>query len=109
MEYANLDICNTHRSTCLFNDFSILQPMKLKKHIKTLLLLVTSLVSKTLFAQGCAMCKAVAETSIAGGNSQGAGLNAGILYIMVFPYILIGVGFFFWYRHRKQMQSEQES
>jgi preprotein translocase subunit YajC len=55
------------------------------------------------------MCKAVAETSIAGGNSQGAGLNAGILYIMVFPYILIGVCFFFWYRHRKQMQSEQES
>ena len=55
------------------------------------------------------MCKAVAETSVAGGNAQGSGLNAGILYIMVFPYILIVVGFYFWKRHRKKLQKEQES
>jgi len=55
------------------------------------------------------MCKAVAETSVAGGNTQGSGLNAGILYIMVFPYILIAVGFFFWFRHRKQLQKELDS
>jgi len=77
---------------------------------KALLLLVSFvLFTNNLFAQGCSMCKAVAETSVAGGNSQGSGLNAGILYIMVFPYILIGVGFYFWQRHRKQLQKEQES
>jgi len=77
---------------------------------KATILLVTLLLFATkLFAQGCSMCKAVAETSVAGGNTQGSGLNAGILYIMVFPYILIGVGFFFWFRHRKQLQKEQDS
>ena len=73
------------------------------------LLLLATLFTSELFAQGCSMCKAVAETSVAGGNTQGSGLNAGILYIMVFPYILIGVGFFFWFRHRKQLQKEQDS
>jgi hypothetical protein len=82
--------------------------MRNKVAILTLLLL-TSLLSNDLFAQGCSMCRAVAETSVAGGNTQGSGLNAGILYIMVFPYILIGVGFFFWFRHRKQLQKEQDS
>lgn len=74
-----------------------------------LLLLFFPLFNVDLSAQGCSMCKAVAETSVAGGNTQGAGLNAGILYIMVFPYILIGVGFYFWYRHRKKLQEEQKS
>ena len=55
------------------------------------------------------MCKAVAETSVAGGNTQGSGLNAGILYIMIFPYILIGVGVFLWFRRRMQLQKEQDS
>jgi hypothetical protein len=39
----------------------------------------------------CAMCRAVVE----GGNpSEAKGLNSGILYLMVFPYILIGTLFF---------------
>lgn len=74
-----------------------------------LFFLLSTLFSNELIAQGCSMCKAVAETSVAGGNNQGAGLNAGILYIMVFPYILIGVGFYFWYRHRKKLQQELDS
>tara|TARA_B110000438_G_C15692809_1_gene597545 strand:- start:408 stop:656 length:249 start_codon:yes stop_codon:yes gene_type:complete len=82
--------------------------MRTKFTFLSLLLLATLFTSK-LFAQGCSMCKAVAETSLAGGNTQGSGLNAGILYIMIFPYILIGVGFFFWFRHRKQLQKEQDS
>ena len=77
--------------------------------LTSLLVAILSLFTIDLVAQGCSMCKAVAETSVAGGNTQGAGLNAGILYIMVFPYILIGVGFYFWYRHRKKLQEEQKS
>ena len=75
----------------------------------TILFVTFILFASNLFAQGCSMCKAVAETSVAGGNSQGSGLNAGILYIMVFPYILIGVGFYFWHRHKKALEKEQES
>ena len=40
------------------------------------------------FAQ-CSMCRAVAESSKNGGSSIANGLNTGILYLMIFPYILI--------------------
>ncbi|MHB1148667.1 MAG: hypothetical protein ACYC01_13875 [Lutibacter sp.] len=39
----------------------------------------------------CAMCKAVVES---GNPSEAEGLNSGILYLMIFPYILIGTLFF---------------
>ncbi|TDQ28464.1 hypothetical protein [Tenacibaculum caenipelagi] len=50
----------------------------------------------------CAMCKAVVE----GGNETIAeGVNNGITYLMVFPYILVGVLFYFIYRHKKKTNS----
>lgn len=45
-----------------------------------------------LFAQGCAMCKAVAQggNGVFGGEqSIGKGLNRGILYLMAVPYALL--------------------
>lgn len=43
-----------------------------------------------LFSQ-CAMCKAVAEDEV---EEEGAsGINAGILYIMVIPYIILFIIF----------------
>ena len=55
-------------------------------------------IEKTSFSQ-CAMCKAVVE----GGNETMAeGVNNGITYLMVFPYILVGVLFYFIYRHKKK-------
>ena len=38
----------------------------------------------------CVMCKAVVEDSAAEG-AVGRGINQGILYIMVVPYILLGI------------------
>lgn len=40
----------------------------------------------------CAMCRAVVES---GDVSQAEGLNSGILYLMVFPYLLVGALVFF--------------
>ena len=40
------------------------------------------------FAQ-CSMCRAVAESSQNGGSSIANGLNTGILYLMLFPYLLL--------------------
>ena len=44
---------------------------------------------KSSYAQ-CAMCKAVVES---GDESMAEGVNNGISYLMVFPYLLIGVYF----------------
>ena len=40
----------------------------------------------------CAMCRVVAESSQDAGESIANGLNTGILYLMIFPYILIMFG-----------------
>ena len=37
----------------------------------------------------CSMCRAVAESSHNGGSSIANGLNTGILYLMLFPYMLL--------------------
>ncbi len=69
------------------------------KKVLLLTFLITIFFGFDASAQ-CAMCKAVAETST-GGSSAAAGLNSGIMYLMVFPYLLLaGVGYAI-YRHKK--------
>lgn len=47
----------------------------------------------TYFANAqCAMCRAVVES---GNPTEAEGLNTGILYLMIFPYLLIGALFYF--------------
>lgn len=48
------------------------------------------------------MCKAVSESSTAAGSTVATGLNGGIVYLMSFPYIIMGVVGYAIYRHRKQ-------
>tara|TARA_B110001450_G_scaffold223299_1_gene220343 strand:+ start:632 stop:853 length:222 start_codon:yes stop_codon:yes gene_type:complete len=55
--------------------------------------------SKLSFSQ-CAMCKAVVEN---GDISMAEGVNNGITYLMVFPYLLIGILFFVIYRYKKKV------
>jgi len=65
---------------------------------KKVLLIILLSVSFNSSAQ-CAMCKAVVE----GGNeSMAEGVNNGITYLMVFPYILVGFLFYFIYKHKKK-------
>ena len=67
------------------------------KQLKYLLVIPILLWSSSIDAQ-CAMCKAVVEN---GDVGIAEGVNSGITYLMVFPYILVGLLFFFIYRHRK--------
>ena len=56
--------------------------------MRKLALLSVFLLSTTVGFAQCSMCKAVAETADGGGF--GAGLNYGIVYLMIFPYLIIG-------------------
>lgn len=47
----------------------------------------------------CAMCRAVLESS--DSKAAAEGINQGILYLMVFPYLLMGGIAFFIYRALK--------
>jgi len=58
--------------------------------------------SNTASAQ-CAMCTINAEQGVKNGNTQAKGINSGVIYLMVIPYILIaGLGVLWYKRYRKQ-------
>ena len=50
----------------------------------------------------CAMCKAVVE---GGEQNMAEGVNNGITYLMIFPYILVGVLSYFLYKNRKKQKN----
>ncbi len=59
------------------------------------------------FAQ-CAMCRATVGSSLSDGRTTiGTGLNLGILYLLVMPYLIVATGIFFYIRAAKQRLREQ--
>ncbi|SRX53041.1 hypothetical protein AEQU1_00826 [Aequorivita sp. CIP111184] len=75
--------------------------MKFKVFIIFLFLLFAVLPAE---AQ-CAMCRAVLESEEGGHAAKG--INNGIMYLMIFPYLLIaGVGYAI-YRSRKKARSQE--
>ena len=73
---------------------------KTLKYIAFTLLLLLILAAEPLAAQ-CAMCKASAETNLKAGGGDPQGLNAGILYMLMMPYILVASIGYWWWRNRR--------
>lgn len=61
--------------------------------------LMVGFISMTANAQ-CAMCRAAIESE--GNTAKAEAVNDGIVYLMVIPYILVGVIGFAIYRMRKK-------
>jgi hypothetical protein len=70
--------------------------MKLKIFIALIFLMLLSL---PIDAQ-CAMCRAVLESEE--GGQAAKGINNGIVYLMIFPYLLIGGIGYVIYRSRQK-------
>jgi len=71
-------------------------------------LLVFLLSTNDIWAQ-CAMCRGSVESSMGNGrNNVGVGLNTGIMYLFVMPYLIVGVIGYLWYRNSKRNQQERE-
>ncbi|MEK6478860.1 hypothetical protein WJR50_15035 [Catalinimonas sp. 4WD22] len=57
---------------------------------------------QNLMAQ-CAMCRTTIENNVSAGETAlGSGLNFGILYLFVTPYLIIAVLAFLWYKKSKE-------
>ena len=75
-----------------------------------LMLVVFSIVLMVIFQSDldaqCPMCKLSAESNLRDGGSAGKGLNAGILYMLSLPYLIVtGLGYL-WYKNRKNLDSD---
>ena len=58
--------------------------------------------SSDLNAQ-CSMCTLNAENSVQNGNTEGKGLNNGILYLLAAPYLaMAGVGLLWYKKYRRK-------
>ena len=67
-------------------------------------LIACVLMTSDAYWSQCVMCKAVGEQS-AQLDGLGRGLNAGILFLMAIPYILLSLGgIIIWRRFNKEEQ-----
>ena len=74
---------------------------------KAFLLLTVLLLLVAIPAEAqCSMCRAVLETEEAGGAAKG--INNGIMYLMIFQYLLVGGVGFAVYRSRKKARERGE-
>lgn len=64
-----------------------------------LIVILIFLISASSEAQ-CAMCRAVLESEE--GGEMAKGVNNGIMYLMIFPYLLVGGIGYIIYRNRKK-------
>ena len=67
---------------------------------------IIALIAVLLFALDtnaqCAMCKAVVEN---GGQEMAEGINSGITYLMIFPYLLVGLLAYILFRYKKKLKN----
>ncbi len=55
----------------------------------------------------CAMCRAVLESEES--NTMAKGINNGIMYLMIFPYLLVGGIGYMIYRNRQKNKAHDNS
>ncbi|WP_343523413.1 hypothetical protein [Pedobacter sp.] len=76
--------------------------MKKKVFFILLVLVFTFALAPNVNAQ-CAMCSINAEQGVKNGNTQTAGLNTGVLYLLSVPYLMaIIVGVVWYKKYRKK-------
>lgn len=63
------------------------------------IILATSLFYSATSQAQCAMCKAVVEN---GDEKMAEGINSGIIYLMIFPYLFFTLAAYLLYRRYKK-------
>jgi hypothetical protein len=78
----------------------------MKRGCQILLLIVVLLAHLETMAQGCVQCRIGPSSNLEHGGNVARGINSGILYLMLIPYLLIMsiVGYVF----RKQLSEKWE-
>jgi hypothetical protein len=79
----------------------------MKRFIPIALILLILLISFDASQAQCAMCTGTVETAHGSGTSSVAeGINKGVLYIFMMPYLILGTIGYFWWRGRKKQPTE---
>ena len=78
---------------------------------KTLIIVLVLVFALSLGSMAqCAMCRVTVSSNLSEGRGGiGTGLNFGIIYLFVFPYLLVGSLIFLWYRTGKKELKERQA
>ena len=79
----------------------------MKKAILLITLLINFAIITEVNAQ-CSMCRQAAASGIKKGQTQGRGLNKGILFLMAIPYALGGTAFIIYKRNKRKSTSVEQ-
>lgn len=75
----------------------------MKRKLIYLLIALFCLTATPKVQAQCAMCSINAEQGVKNGNTQTAGLNTGVLYLLSIPYLMaIVVGVLWYKKYRKK-------
>jgi len=55
------------------------------------------------------MCTLTAENATKDGNTQGKGLNDGILFLLAIPYLIAGGIGYLWYKKYRNAENERKA
>ena len=75
------------------------------KRFKYVFVLVIFLVGFSSSAQ-CAMCRAVLESEE--GGTKAEAINDGIVYLMIFPYVMVAIVFYVVYRMKFKKKPQED-
>ena len=82
---------------------SLLQNKYLKIALSFLLINLFSLLSSSQIYAQCAMCRISLENNANNGTLvTGSGMNTGILYLLIMPYLIIGIIIYMWRKNMKK-------
>jgi hypothetical protein len=76
--------------------------------MKTGVLIVVLFLLNVVSADAqCAMCRSTLENNFSNGNPGiGAGINTGILYLLVLPYLAVLTLGYFWFKSSRNAKQE---
>jgi hypothetical protein len=75
------------------------------KRFKYVVVLLIFLVGFSSSAQ-CAMCRAVLESEE--GGTKAEAINDGIVYLMIFPYVMVAIVFYVVYRMKFKKKPQED-
>lgn len=81
----------------------------MKKHLPVFMLLALLTIAYLPTHAQCAMCTGQVETATNAGSSVALGINKGVLYIFMMPYLIMGTLGYFWWKGRKKDPLEAEA
>jgi hypothetical protein len=80
----------------------------MKKYVSVLFVLAILALAYLPSHAQCAMCSGQVESATSAGSSVALGINKGVLYIFMMPYLIMGtIGYFWWKGRKKQILNNE--